>query len=414
MGIDVKRIRRDFPILSARMNGKPLVYLDNAATSQKPRQVIEAIYKYYTQYNANIHRGIYAIAEKATQAYTDSKAKVAKHINASSIEEIVYTRNTTEAINLAALTWGEANIKKGDHILISEMEHHSNMVPWQLLSMKKGAKLDYIKLDSSNSELDMQSLGEQLEKKPKLVAITHVSNVLGTINDVKEIAKMAHKHGAKVLVDGAQSAPHMKVDVKDIDADFFALSAHKMLGPTGIGVLYAKRDILEHMEPLIGGGDMISTVDFYSCTWNSLPWKFEAGTSNIADAIGFGPAIDYLDRVGMGSIRQHEEKLTKYALESLEDMKNVKVFGLGKENLKKRGAVISFGIKGVHAHDIAQVFDSEGIAIRAGHHCAMPLVTQRLGESALARMSFYLYNEEKEVDKAVQAIEKVKKIFRID
>ncbi len=414
MGIDVKRIRRDFPILSARMNGKPLVYLDNAATSQKPRQVIEAIYKYYTQYNANIHRGIYAIAEKATQAYTDSKAKVAKHINASSIEEIVYTRNTTEAINLAALTWGEANIKKGDRILISEMEHHSNMVPWQLLSMKKGAKLDYIKLDSSNSELDMQSLGEQLEKKPKLVAITHVSNVLGTINDVKEIAKMAHKHGAKVLVDGAQSAPHMKVDVKDIDADFFALSAHKMLGPTGIGVLYAKRDILEHMEPLIGGGDMISTVDFYSCTWNSLPWKFEAGTSNIADAIGFGPAIDYLDRVGMGSIRQHEEKLTKYALESLEDMKNVKVFGLGKENLKKRGAVISFGIKGVHAHDIAQVFDSEGIAIRAGHHCAMPLVTQRLGESALARMSFYLYNEEKEVDKAVQAIEKVKKIFRID
>ena len=414
MGIDVKRIRRDFPILSARMNGKPLVYLDNAATSQKPRQVIEAIYKYYTQYNANIHRGIYAIAEKATQAYTDSKAKVAKHINASSIEEIVYTRNTTEAINLAALTWGEANIKKGDRILISEMEHHSNMVPWQLLSMKKGAKLDYIKLDSSNSELDMQSLGEQLEKKPKLVAITHVSNVLGTINDVKEIAKMAHKHGAKVLVDGAQSAPHMKLDVKDIDADFFALSAHKMLGPTGIGVLYAKRDILEHMEPLIGGGDMISTVDFYSCTWNSLPWKFEAGTSNIADAIGFGPAIDYLDRVGMGSIRQHEEKLTKYALESLEDMKNVKVFGLGKENLKKRGAVISFGIKGVHAHDIAQVFDSEGIAIRAGHHCAMPLVTQRLGESALARMSFYLYNEEKEVDKAVQAIEKVKKIFRID
>ncbi|MGC8652249.1 MAG: cysteine desulfurase [Candidatus Micrarchaeia archaeon] len=412
--IDVNSIRKDFPILTIKMNGKRLVYLDNAATSQKPRQVIDAISDYYTHYNANIHRGIYEIAERATEAYIDSKVKTAKHINASAMEEIVYVRNTTEAINLVALTWGEANIKKGDHILISEMEHHSNMVPWQLLAKRKGAVLDYVKLDSSLSELDMQSLNEQLEKNPTLVAIAHASNVLGTINNVKGIARKAHKHGAKVLIDGAQSAPHIRVDVNDIDADFFAFSAHKMLGPTGIGVLYAKRDILEHMEPLIGGGDMISTVEFYSCTWNALPWKFEAGTSNIADAIGFGAALDYLGKVGMEGITKHEKKLTKYALESLEGVKNVRVFGLGKDALERRGGVISFSIKGVHAHDVAQVFDSNGIAIRAGHHCAMPLVMEKLGESAVSRMSFYLYNTESEVDKAVDAINKVKKIFRVD
>ncbi|MEM0149337.1 MAG: SufS family cysteine desulfurase [Candidatus Micrarchaeaceae archaeon] len=412
--IKVNNIRKDFPILGIRMNGKPLVYLDNAATSQKPIQMINSIYDYYTKYNANIHRGIYKIAEQATDAYIESKAKVAKLINANGIEEIVYVRNATEAINLAALSWGSENIKKGDHILISEMEHHSNLVPWLLLARRKGAVLDYIKLDADKAELDMQSFGEQLEKEPKIVAITQVSNVLGTINDVKEIAKRAHRKGAKVLIDGAQSAPHMEVNVRDIDADFFAFSAHKMLGPTGLGVLYAKRSILEGMSPLLGGGDMISTVSYYSCTWNGLPWKFEAGTSNIADAIGFGAAIDYLQKVHMNEIRAHEERLTLYALESLEGVRNVKVFGLDRDKIKRRAGVISFAVKKVHAHDVAQVFDSEGIAIRAGHHCAMPLVTEELGEGAVSRMSFYLYNYEREIDKAIRAIAKVKKIFNVD
>ncbi|MGC8585968.1 MAG: cysteine desulfurase [Candidatus Micrarchaeia archaeon] len=411
---DVEKIRRNFPILSIRMNGKQLAYLDNAATSQKPLCVIDKLYEYYTKYNANIHRGVYKIAEKATEEYIASKAKVAKFINANGIEEIIYTRNTTESINLVALAWGNENIGKGDHILISEMEHHSNLVPWLLLAKRKGAFLDYVKMDSEKRELDMESLSEELEKRPKLVAITHVSNVLGTINNVKDISRKSHKAGALVLIDGAQSVPHMHVDVKDMDADFLAFSAHKMLGPTGIGVLYAKRSILEKMEPVIGGGDMISTVGYYSCTWNELPWKFEAGTSNIADAIAFGSAIDYLDKIGVEKIHQHEEELTEYALEELGKVKNVKVFGLGADAIKRRAGVISFSVKGIHAHDIAQIFDSEGIAIRSGHHCAMPLVTEELGESAVSRMSFYLYNKEEEIDRAINAIKKAKALFGVE
>jgi cysteine desulfurase / selenocysteine lyase len=409
----VETIRADFPILKTEMNDKPLVYLDSAATSQKPRQVLEVMDDYYKNYNANIHRGIYRIAEKATEEYINSKVKIAKFINASSMQEIIYVRNTTEAINLAALSWGNANVGKGDHILISEMEHHSNMVPWMLLAKRKGAVLDYVGLEKNSFKLDMNSLNKMLDKKPKIVAITHASNVLGTINDVKEITKRAHKKGAKVLIDGAQSTPHMKVDVKDIDCDFFAFSAHKMLGPTGIGVLHAKTDLLNEMEPVMGGGDMIRSVTYDSYSWNDLPWKFEAGTSDIAGGIGFGAAVDYLNYFGMDKIREHEKQLTEYALEQLSTVKGVKVYGLGAKDMNERSGVIAFSVEGVHPHDVAQIFDSEGVAIRAGHHCAMPLVTQRLGIPALSRISFYLYNKNSEVDVAVKALAKVKEIFKV-
>jgi cysteine desulfurase / selenocysteine lyase len=410
--LKVEALRADFPILKIEMNGKPLVYLDNAATSQKPRQVLDAMDTYYREYNANIHRGIYRIAERATEDYINSKSKVAKLINANSIEEIIYVRNTTEAINVVALSWGEANIKKGDRILISEMEHHSNMVPWMLLAKRKGAILDYIEI-GKDAKLDMKSLDKMLDKRPKIVAIAHASNVLGTINDVKELTKKAHKKGAKVLVDGAQSVPHMKVDAKDIDSDFLAFSAHKMLGPTGMGVLHAKKGILEEMEPVFGGGDMIKSVQYDSYSWNDLPWKFEAGTPNIAGAIGFGAAIDYLNYCGIEKIREHEKNLTKYAIERLKRIKGVTVYGPSENNIEERAGVIAFGIEKVHPHDVAQIFDSEGVAIRAGHHCAMPLVTQKLKVPALSRISFYLYNNESEVGVAINAIDKVKKIFNV-
>jgi len=409
----VENIRADFPILKTEMNGRQLVYLDSAATSQKPNQVLKAMDEYYKTYNANIHRGIYRIAEKATEAYIESKVKVAKFINANAMQEIVYVRNATEAINIVALSWGDANIKKGDHILISEMEHHSNMIPWMLLAKRKQAVLDYIPLDKSNSKLDMNGLNKMLDKNPKIVAVTHASNVLGTITDAKEITKRAHKKGSVVLIDGAQSAPHMKVDVKDIDSDFFAFSAHKMLGPTGIGVLHAKTKLLNEMEPVMGGGDMIKSVQYDSYSWNDLPWKFEAGTPNIAGAIGFGAAIDYLDYFGMNSIREHEKQLTEYALEKLGAIKGVTLYGPDVKDIENRNGVIAFGIEKVHPHDVAQIFDAEGIAIRAGHHCAMPLVTQRLGISSLSRISFYLYNKESEVDAVVDAIDKVKSLFKV-
>ncbi len=407
--IDVEEVKKDFPILSIKMNGKPLVYLDNAATSQKPKQVIDAIVDYYSTYNANIHRGIYWIANKATEAYTESKGKVAKFINAKGIENIVYTRNTTEAINLVALTYGSEKIKKGDHILISQMEHHSNLVPWQTLAKRKKAVLDYIKLDKGNEKLDKGSMLEEMEKEPKIVAITHVSNVLGTINDVKEIVREAHKHNALAIVDGAQSTPHMKVDVHDMDCDFFAFSGHKMLGPTGIGVLYGKEELLESMEPLFGGGDMISEVSMQGHKWNVLPWKFEAGTQNIEGGIALGAAIDYIEKIGMNEITRHEEMLTAYAMDRLSEIDGVEIFG----PKGKRGGIISFGINKVHPHDVAQIFDSEGIAIRAGHHCAMPLVAEVLRAGAVSRISFYLYNSKEDIDKAADAIEKVKRVFGV-
>lgn len=410
--LDAEKIKHDFPIFSAKRD-KPLVYLDSAATSQKPAQVIDAVSEYYRTYNANIHRGMYEIAELATERYIGSKQKACKLINADSIEELVYTKNTTEAINLVALSWGASNIAKGDHILISQMEHHSNIIPWQMLAKKRGAILDYIKLDDSKSVLDEQSLEEQLEKDPKVVAITHVSNVLGTVNDVKSITIEAHKHGSVVLIDGAQSAPRMKLDMRAIDADFFAFSGHKMLGPAGIGILYAKRHLLESMEPLFGGGDMIKSVTFDWHEWNDLPWKFEAGTPNVEGAIGLGAAIDYLNNIGIEKISRHEAALTKYALEQLSSISSVTAYGLSSEHLANKTGVISFSVDGIHPHDVAQIFDYNGIAIRAGHHCAMPLVTEVLGINAVSRMSFYLYNSTADIDKAVEAIKQVKSKFKI-
>ncbi len=408
--LDARKIKKDFPILGTKMNGKVLAYLDSAATSQKPKQVIDSISYYYKNYNANIHRGIYKISEKATEAYTKSKEDLAKFINAKSYREVVFLRNATEAINLVALSWGDANVKRGDHILTTPMEHHSNMVPWQLLAKRKGAHLDYANL-SENSFIDMEDLGEKLEMEPKIVAITEVSNVLGTINDVKKITEMAHKAGAVVLIDGAQSAPHMKVDVQKINCDFFAFSGHKMLAPSGIGALYGKEDVLDLMNPLFGGGEMIRSVTLEGATWNDLPWKFEAGTQNIEGAIGFGEAIGYLNMIGMDKVRKHEEDITRYAMEKLGEIDGVKIYGPTSKQMNKRGGIVSFSVDGIHPHDVSQVFDSEGIAIRSGHHCAMPLVTQLLGNSALSRMSFYIYNERDDIDRAVHAIHKAKKIF---
>ncbi len=402
----------DFPLLDIRYDGKRIAYLDSAATSQKPAQVIESISDYYKTYNANIHRGIYKISEKATEVYIGSKEKAAKLINAGSYSEIVYTKNATDAINLAAIGWGNRNIKEGDHILITEMEHHSNIVPWQMLAKKNGAVLDYVDVDRSAYTLNEESLEKGLAKSPKIFAFTHVSNVLGTVNDAKRLTKMAHDAGALVLLDGAQSVPHMKVDIRDIGADLFAFSSHKMLGPAGIGVLRAERSFLEGMDPMITGGDMILSVEKQSSTWNDVPWKFEAGTPNIEGGVGFGAAIDYLNAVGMDNIQKHEIEITKYALDALGTDDKVRVYG---PDIKSgvRGGIISFSIKGVHPHDIATIFDSHGIAIRTGHHCAMPLVRSVLGLPAAARMSFYLYNNEEEVDRAVQAIKSVKEIFHV-
>ncbi|MDE1828557.1 MAG: cysteine desulfurase [Candidatus Micrarchaeota archaeon] len=410
MALDVEKIRKDFPILKTQMNGKQLVYLDSAATSQKPKQVINAISRYYKTYNANIHRAIYKISEEATEGYIDSKEKLAKFIHAKKGLEIIYVRNTTEAINLVSLSWGNDNIKQGDHILISKMEHHSNIVPWQMLAKKKGAMLDYIELTPS-MHIDMEDYKRKLQSRPKIVAFTHASNVLGTINDAKLMTKLAHDAGAVVLVDGAQSVPHIPVNVQEIDCDFFALSSHKMLGPSGIGALYAKEAMLDAMNPLFGGGDMIRSVDLQQSTWNELPWKFEAGTQNIEGAIGLRAAVKYLKKLGMENVHEHEKTLTRYALQRLSEIDYVKVHGPGINDVEKRLGVISFTIQGVHPHDAAAVLDSEGVAIRSGHHCAMPLVRNIIGQPAVSRMSFYIYNREEEIDKAIDAVSKAKKMF---
>jgi len=397
-----KRIKEDFPILKRKINGKRFIYLDNAATSQKPIQVINAITTFYKFYNANIHRGIYKVAEEATEMYENSKEKVKEFINAKEKGEIVYVRNTTEAINFVAISFGE-KIKKGEKIVVSKMEHHSNLVPWQLLAKRKKAKLEFVEL--KDFEIDINDF-EKKVKGAKLVAITHVSNVLGTINDVRTLAKIAHENGAYFLLDGAQSVPHMKVDVKKLDCDFLAFSGHKMLAPFGIGVLYGKKEILEEMQPILGGGDMIKECNFLRCTWNELPYKFEAGTQNVEGAIGLSAAIGYLRKIGMEKIQKHEEELTKYALQLLKEETNVETYGP-----KKRSGIIAFNIKGIHAHDVASFFNKEGIAIRAGHHCAMPLVREVLKQNAVARMSFYLYNFKEDIDAAIEAIRKLKKEF---
>tara|TARA_B100001750_G_C15521166_1_gene611683 strand:+ start:1806 stop:3032 length:1227 start_codon:yes stop_codon:yes gene_type:complete len=398
--LDVNHIRKDFPILSRTIYGKPLVYLDNAATSQKPKSVIQSLVDYYESYNSNIHRGVHTLSMEATDRHEEARSKCTRFIGAKEEKSLIMVRNTTEAINLVAQTWGKHNISEGDEILTTHMEHHSNLVPWQKLANQNGASLKFIELDEDGM-LDLSNINKLITERTKLLALTHMSNVLGTINPVKELIEVAHKMGAKVLIDGAQSVPHMKVDVTDMGCDFFAFSGHKMLAPTGIGVLYVKPEILEHMEPFLFGGDMVSQVWDDTATWNDLPWKFEAGTPNIADLIGLGTAIDYLESLGMDEVREHEMALTGYALEQFDRLDDIKVFG--PKDLSKRGGVISFHSDDVHPHDIGTMLDREGIAIRTGHHCAMPL-TRKLSVVATARASFYIYNTEEEVDKLTSAI----------
>ena len=398
--LDVNHIRKDFPILSRTIYGKPLVYLDNAATSQKPKSVIQSLVDYYESYNSNIHRGVHTLSMEATDRHEEARSKCTRFIGAKEEKSLIMVRNTTEAINLVAQTWGKYNVSEGDEILTTHMEHHSNLVPWQKLAKQNGASLKFIELDEDGM-LDLSNINKLITERTKLLALTHMSNVLGTINPVKELIEVAHKMGAKVLIDGAQSVPHMKVDVTDMGCDFFAFSGHKMLAPTGIGVLYVKPEILEHMEPFLFGGDMVSQVWDDTATWNDLPWKFEAGTPNIADLIGLGTAIDYLESLGMDEVREHEMALTGYALEQFDRLHDIKVFG--PKDLSKRGGVISFHSDDVHPHDIGTMLDREGIAIRTGHHCAMPL-TRKLSVVATARASFYIYNTEEEVDKLTSAI----------
>ncbi|MBR9707101.1 MAG: cysteine desulfurase [Candidatus Diapherotrites archaeon] len=401
----MKNFTKDFPILNEQVNGKQLVYLDNGATSLTPEPVLQAMNEYYHKFNANVHRGIHSLSEKATEKYDNAHAKIAKFINANS-DEIIFTRGTTEALNLLAYSLTN-DLTEGDEILVSEMEHHANLVPWQQLAKQKGLKLKYIKVNSEG-ELDFKKV---ITDKTKIVSVTGMSNVLGTINPVKEIAKIAHEHGALLIVDAAQSVPHLPTDVKDLDCDFLTFSGHKMAGPTGIGVLYGKKELLDKMQPFMYGGDMIKEVTFKDSTWSDAPLKFEAGTPSIAEAIGLAAAIDYLTKVGMDWIQEHEQEITKYALEKLQSIDGLTLYG--PKNSEKRGSVFSFTLKGIHAHDIAEILNQEGIAIRPGHMCAMPLVTQVLKQPAVARASFYFYNTKEEVDKLVNGLEECKKVFNV-
>lgn len=407
MGIDVSRIRADFPILSRETRpGVPVVYLDSTATAQKPAAVIEAMDAFYRQSNANIHRGVHTLAEEATALYEGAREKIAKFINAPSARQVIYTRNTTESINLVAYTWARANLKSGDLVILTEMEHHSNLVPWQVLKAERGIRLEFIPV-TEDGLLDLDVYRSLLDQSPKLVSFTHMSNVLGTINPAEEIIRLAHESGAVTLVDGAQSVPHFAVDVQKLDVDFLAFSAHKMVGPTGIGILYGKKNLLEEMPPFLGGGDMIKTVHLREFVSNSLPHKFEAGTPAIAEAVGFGAAVDYLTSVGMDAIAAHEHEITEYALERLEEVPGVKVFGPSAQD---KGGVAAFTFEGVHPHDVAQILDRDGVAVRAGHHCAQPL-HEKFGITATSRASFYLYSTKEEVDKMIEGLYKVKEIF---
>ncbi len=404
---DIESIRADFPILNREANGKKLVYLDNAATTQKPKAVIDALTEYYEVYNANVHRGVHTLSVEATDAYEMARTKVAKFINAPESETVIWTRNTSESLNLVAATWAEENIGAGDNIVITAMEHHSNIVPWQQLAMKKGAELRYL-AHSDDGVLDMDSARRIIDSRTKLVAATHMSNVLGTINPVKELGTLAHAVGAAVLVDAAQSVPHMPVDVQDLDVDFLCFSAHKMLGPTGIGVLYGRKSLLEEMPPYMYGGDMILEVSYEDASWNDLPYKFEAGTPNIADAIATGAAVDYLAELGMDNIWKHEQELTAYALEQFGGLSGINV--LGPQDASKKGGVISFTHETIHPHDLGTALDQQGIAIRTGHHCAMPLV-RSYDVVAAARASFYIYNTREEIDALVNGLSETEGYF---
>lgn len=407
--LDVRKICRDFPILHRKIGRKPLVYLDNAATSQKPKQVIEAVERYYSEYNANVHRGIHRLSEEATVAFEEAREKFAHFVGAGTAKEIIFVRNATEALNLVVFSWARANLKAGDHVLLTELEHHSNIVPWLILAKKKGITIDYVAIDDEGL-LSWKSFEEMIDKRPKVLGLAHVSNALGTINPVKQMARAAHDVGALVVLDAAQSVPHMPVNVGDIECDFMAVSGHKMLAPSGIGMLYGRYMLLDQMEPFMGGGEMIKEVHLQEAKWNDLPWKFEAGTPNIEGAIGLGAAVDYLSDLGMQNVRLHEKDITRYALEELASVKGLALYGT--KDAEKRGAVISFNLGDIHAHDVATVLDTQGIAIRSGHHCAQPLM-ERLKVPATSRASFYIYNTKREVDILVKALEKAGKMFGI-
>ncbi|MES5952337.1 cysteine desulfurase SufS [Bacillus fungorum] len=402
--MNIHEIRKQFPILDQKVNGKQLVYFDSAATSQKPIQVIETLERYYKEYNSNVHRGVHTLGTKATDAYEGAREKVRKFINAKSMEEIIFTRGTTTALNTVAASYGLENVKEGDEIVISYMEHHSNIIPWQQVAKKTGATLKYLPLQPDGT-ISLEDVRQTVTPNTKIVSIMQVSNVLGTINPVKEIGAIAHKNGAIMVVDGAQSTPHMKVDVQDLNCDFYALSAHKMCGPTGIGVLYGKKELLNNMEPIEFGGEMIDFVDLQESTWKELPWKFEAGTPIIGNAIGLGAAIDFLEEIGLHNIEKHEHELAQYALERLSEVDGVTIYGP-----KHRAGLVTFNIEDVHPHDVATVLDVEGIAVRAGHHCAQPLM-KWLKASSTARASFYLYNTKEEIDTFVESLIKTKEYF---
>ncbi|HAA9029125.1 TPA_asm: cysteine desulfurase [Listeria monocytogenes] len=405
--IDIQKIRADFPILAQEINEKPLAYLDNAATSQKPKQVIEALTHYYEFDNANVHRGVHTLAARATDAYESARGKVAKFIHAREVAEIIFTRGTTSAINLVVDSYAEANIEAGDEIVISYLEHHSNLIPWQQLAKRKGAVLKYIELEEDGT-ISVEQAKKTIGEKTKIVALAHVSNVLGTITPMKEIAAIAHQFGAVILVDGAQAVPHMEVDVVDLDADFYAFSGHKMMAPTGIGALYGKRELLDAMEPTEFGGEMIDFVELYDSTWKELPWKFEAGTPIIGGAIALDAAIDYLAEVGLANIHAHEQALASYAIEEMSKIEGITIYG--PKDASKRCGLVTFNLEGAHPHDIATILDEDGIAIRAGHHCAQPLM-KWLDVSSTARASFYIYNTKEEIDALIDGLKLTKEYF---
>lgn len=402
-----KDIRNHFPILNQEINGHPLVYLDSAATSQKPQQVIDAISNYYTYDNSNVHRGVHTLGNRATEAYEGAREKVRQFVNAKSTEEIIFTRGTTTALNLVAESYGYANVEAGDEIVITHMEHHSNIIPWQQLAKAKGATLKYIDLEADGT-ISLDTVREVVTNKTKIVSIMHVSNVLGTINPIQEITEIAHANGAVMVVDGAQAAPHIKVDVQALDCDFYAFSGHKMGAPTGIGALYGKKALLNKMEPIEFGGEMIDFVGLYESTWKELPWKFEGGTPIIAGAVGLGAAIDYLEEIGLDNIERHEHELAAYALERFKEVDGLTIYG--PLNAEQRAGVITFNLEEVHPHDLATVLDMNGIAIRAGHHCAQPLM-KWLEVSSTARASFYVYNTKEDVDRLVDGLRIAKEYF---
>lgn len=403
---DVEAIIKDFPILKETVNGKRLAYLDSTATSQKPQQVIDVLEDYYKRYNSNVHRGVHTLGSLATDGYEGARETVRRFIHAPYFEEIIFTRGTTASINLVAHSYGDANVEAGDEIVVTQMEHHANIVPWQQLAKRKNATLKFIPMTDSG-ELTLEAVKETITDKTKIVAVAHVSNVLGTINDVKSIAQIAHEHGAIISVDGAQSVPHMKVDVQDLDVDFYSFSGHKMLGPTGIGVLYGKRELLNQMEPIEFGGDMIDFVGLYESTWTDLPTKFEAGTPLIAQAIGLKAAIEYLENIGFDAIHAHEAEITAYAYEKMSEIEGIDIYGPDKD---KRAGIITFNLKDVHPHDVATALDTEGVAVRAGHHCAQPLM-KWLNVSSTARASFYIYNTKEDVDQLVEGLKQTKEFF---